>query len=312
MSLQALERFRVVGRWVRVQIKPLAWVIRPWVRLFGEGQHLVAGHLAYTTVLALPAFLIFILAAAKLLGQQGAILHLMEVMLAATPAGVEQPVRNAISDMLARPALGFFTLGLASSLWISSGLLDALRQGLNRAYGVSAPGSYWRLRVQAVGMTVLFGGLLIVLGILLLYLPLAQQAVTASVGIEIKGLIALKSWRQILLFSLIVAVSLMAHRFLPQRHPTLPWLLPGIVTSTALWLGLLYAFAENFQGLGRIGEIYGALAGGVALLLFFYLSALIFLYGAYLNAEIATVNSRRRESASGKPLAANQGSNEKR
>ena len=104
----------------------------------------------------------------------------------------------------------------------------------------------------------------------------------------------------------------MAHRFLPQRHPTLPWLLPGIVTSTALWLGLLYAFAENFQGLGRIGEIYGALAGGVALLLFFYLSALIFLYGAYLNAEIATANSRRRENANGKPLAANQGSKEKR
>ena len=184
MSLQALDRFRAVGRWVRVQIKPLAWIIRPWVRLFGEGQHLVAGHLAYTTVLALPAFLIFILAAAKLLGQQGAILHLMEVMLAATPADLEQPVRSAITDMLARPALGFFTLGLASSLWISSGLLDALRQGLNRAYGASAPGSYWRLRVQAVGMTVLFGGLLIVLGILLLYLPLAQQAVTASVGIE--------------------------------------------------------------------------------------------------------------------------------
>ena len=239
-------------------------------------------------MLALPAFLIFILASAKLLGQRLAISQMVELALTSLPPEIAALIQNAVNDMLARPALGFFTASLAVSLWISSGLLDSLRQGLNKAYSVQIKTNYLLLRFQAMWITMILGALIIVLSMLLLYAPLARHAVEQSVGTDLGWLLALDGWRLIIAFVVVFLTSLSAHLFLPHHRPPVSVLMVGTFVNTAMWFILMGMFTYNLRHVGGIGNIYGALTSIVAVMLFFYLSALIFLFGAYLNAEMAT------------------------
>jgi membrane protein len=62
-----------------------------------------------------------------------------------------------------------------------------------------------------------------------------------------------------------------------------------------LWLGLARLFSYYLQNLGRFTWTYGSLGGIVITLLFFYLSAAIFIFGAEINgARRRTLAERLR------------------
>ena len=61
------------------------------------------------------------------------------------------------------------------------------------------------------------------------------------------------------------------------------------------------------QNLGRFSITYGSLGGIVITLMFFYLSAVIFIFGAEINsARGREIAARRREEAQAREQAAHQ------
>jgi hypothetical protein len=64
------------------------------------------------------------------------------------------------------------------------------------------------------------------------------------------------------------------------------WITPGAVFATVLWILISLGFKLYLANWGNYNETYGALAGVIILLLWFYLSGLAILVGAELNAEI--------------------------
>jgi uncharacterized BrkB/YihY/UPF0761 family membrane protein len=64
------------------------------------------------------------------------------------------------------------------------------------------------------------------------------------------------------------------------------WVTPGSVLTTVLWLLASLGFKFYITNLGTYAETYGAIGGVMVLLLWFYLSGLVMLLGAELNAEI--------------------------
>lgn len=69
-----------------------------------------------------------------------------------------------------------------------------------------------------------------------------------------------------------------------EKIPTAAAVLPGLLASMAAWLGVSMAFSfyvENFAG---YSVIYGTLGAVMALLMWLYLSAIILIMGAELNA----------------------------
>ena len=68
-------------------------------------------------------------------------------------------------------------------------------------------------------------------------------------------------------------------------------MLPGAAITVLLWLILASLFSIYLQSLGRFSVTYGSLGGIVITLMFFYLSAVIFIFGAEINS------ARRRAEA---------------
>jgi membrane protein len=60
--------------------------------------------------------------------------------------------------------------------------------------------------------------------------------------------------------------------------------LPGAVLAVVVWLIVASLYSWYLQNLGRFTVTYGSLGGVIATLLFFYITALIFIFGAEVNA----------------------------
>jgi membrane protein len=68
------------------------------------------------------------------------------------------------------------------------------------------------------------------------------------------------------------------------RH--IRWITPGAAVGVGLWIALSLAFSIYVRNFSSYGAVYGAFAAAIILLLWLYLSANAFLFGAELNAEL--------------------------
>ncbi|MBN8606421.1 MAG: YihY/virulence factor BrkB family protein [Caulobacterales bacterium] len=139
-------------------------------------------------------------------------------------------------------------------------------------------------RYIAAGMFTLYGVGLSVLAVLAMgVVPVVLSLVHVETGAEVL-LLALR-WP--VLGGAAVAVALILYRWGPRRRPPpWRWLWPGAVLTPMLWLLASSALTFALREFPAFGAAYGSLASVVALLLWLYVTALVFLLGGALNAEL--------------------------
>lgn len=149
-------------------------------------------------------------------------------------------------------------------------------------------------RYIAAGMFTLYGLSLSVFAIVLMGVaPLALAFVNVDSGAEVL-LLALR-WP--VLGGAAIAVALILYRWGPRRRPPpWRWLWPSAIVTPILWLLASSALTFALREFPGFGAAYGSLASIVALLLWLYVTALVFLLGGALNAELEFF-------AQGKPAA---------
>jgi membrane protein len=76
------------------------------------------------------------------------------------------------------------------------------------------------------------------------------------------------------------------YHFGPVSHPPYRWTIPGAALGTAGWLGLVAGF-RLFLRLADPGSAYGAVGTFIVLLVFFYLTGIVFIAGAEVNGILA-------------------------
>ena len=183
------------------------------------------------------------------------------------------------NDTLAVGALFNLTLALWSAVQGTRWVLMALTAVNRRAEKRRALGRY-----IAAGMFTFYGlGLSVLAVVLMGVAPLLLAFVNIESGAEIL-LLALR-WP--VLGGAAVAVALILYRWGPRRRPPpWKWLWPGAVMTPLLWLLASSALTFALREFPAFGAAYGSLASVVALLLWLYLTALVFLLGGALNAEL--------------------------
>ena len=79
------------------------------------------------------------------------------ILLEAWPAQVATPIAAEIHNVLTTARGGVLTIGCALAIYFSSSGVESVRIGLNRAYGVVEPHSWWLMRLESI-VYVLVGG----------------------------------------------------------------------------------------------------------------------------------------------------------
>jgi membrane protein len=83
------------------------------------------------------------------------------------------------------------------------------------------------------------------------------------------------------------------------EHRAFHWLTPGAVVGVLVWLLASFGLSTYITRAAEVGEVYGAFASAIVLLIWLWLTNVSLLFGAELNAEI----EREKELAEGVPAA---------
>jgi membrane protein len=248
----------------------------------------IASHIALTTLTSLFPFLIFVTAITGTFGSTGLADEAARLMLDAWPEKVAAPIIAEVHNVVSQPHGNVLTVGAVLALYFASSGIEALRIGLNRAYGQIETRSWWLLRLESVGYVLLGALALLALafGIVLGPLLFAQIVVYIPSLAQLQGVFTLS---RLALATIVLMINLVfVHKFLPAGRRSLNMIAPGIaftfITSLAAgeaFGGYLVRFAGTYI------STYAGLASVMIALVFLYTMAAIFVFGGELNAAMA-------------------------
>jgi len=202
-----------------------------------------------------------------------------------TPPEVLDIVKAQILQITKGKA-GLLTFGILGALWSSSSAMSAIIDTLNRAYGVKEGRAWWKTQVLAVILTIVMSVFVLVSLTLVLAGPEIAEHIAARVGLGPVFAIAWKILQWPVVFLLISEGFALVYYFAPDAEQRWRWILPGAHIATLLWLAISVAFRFYIVNFGSFNKMYGSIGAVIVLLLWFYLSGLVLLFGAELNSEI--------------------------
>ena len=225
---------------------------------------------------------------------------LADVIPADAMAPVEEQVRRVSGA--GSGSLGFtFLVSLAVALWSANAGMKAVIDALNVAYGEREKRSFIRLTLISFAFTlgVIVAALVAIAAIVVF--PLATSFL--GVGTQAEILAGWLRW-PILLVALLLGLGLL-YGFAPSRtKPRWQWVSLGSVVAAALWLGGSAALSFYLSRFADYSATYGSLAAGIGLMTWMWLSAIVVLLGAELNAEIEHQTALDSTVGREKPLGA--------
>ncbi|HLH49341.1 MAG TPA: YihY/virulence factor BrkB family protein, partial [Roseiarcus sp.] len=174
-------------------------------------------------------------------------------------------------------------VSVAVALWSAKAGMTALMSGLNIANETIEKRSI--LVQQATGLALTLGGIVFA-GVALAAIALLPVIIDIMpLSAAVKAALGLGRWP---LLAILVCFALaVLYRFGPYRERAKwRWITLGSAIATILWLigsGLFSVYVSRF---GSYDKTYGSLAAPVVLLLWFWLSALVVLLGAEIDAEM--------------------------
>ena len=135
-----------------------------------------------TLLTSLFPFLIFVAALAGFFGSYDLAHEAANLIFAEWPDVVARPIAEEVQRVLTTPRSGgLLTFGAVFSFYFASSAIEALRVGLNRAYGLVEPRPWWMLRLQSLGLVLTGSFALLALAFLVVLGPLiVGRAVTGS------------------------------------------------------------------------------------------------------------------------------------
>lgn len=286
-------------RWLKKRLRPFRPLTLAFRRLVAHDGIEIAGFIAYTGLVSLFPFAIFLFALAGFVGDAHTAEAVMNAAFEQLPREVAGTIAPIITDIFKQPQPGLMTLGIVGTLWVTSSGIEALRIGCSRSWEIKETRPFWKRRLTSVffvtigAISALAANLIVVVGPLVL--GHIQQLVTVP---ELFVVIAT-------LLRIGVAACLLAgtlallYRYLPKRPIAWRRVFPGAWLASFLWITLASLFSFYLSNSGDYSVTYGSLGGIVITLLFLHFSAIIFLFGV----EYAAVLAYRRERSTTEKVA---------
>lgn len=271
------------------QLPKAGWkdvVQRTLAEVKADNVPITAAGVAFYSMLALVPALVAVVSVYALVTSPEESARQIEGFTRALPGEAARLLVDQIKSITGEPSGGLgvkLALSLAGLLWSASSGTTALIRGLDIAYDEAEGRGFVKLRVRALLLTVAgVIGAILVLGVTVVLPAILDAAGFGSVG---KTVVLVVRWP--ILGALFIIGLAAVYRFGPDRDAAKwRWVTPGALVATVLWIvgtGLFGFYAGRF---GSYNETYGTLAGAIVLLLWLYLTSLVILVGAELNAEM--------------------------
>ena len=249
-----------------------------------------AAALTYYGLLSLFPGLLFAVAVLGVVSGQGLIADAADYLkTGGAPPETVDAVTSALESAQEHrsTAITALVIGSALSLNAASGAFSAAGRALNRVWRVEEGRGFVRRKLNDLGWTLVVLLLVIVTFVLVFLGGGLAGDVLGLVGL---GDTAAAVWR-IVRWPLAVVSAMLVYAVVFFAAPNLEirrwqWITPGAVFGVVTWViasGLFFVYVSNFSS---YSATYGAFAGAVILLVWLWLTNVVLLFGAELNAAI--------------------------
>ena len=270
---------------------------------FGEHRILaLAAGMTYYSILAIFPALAALVAIYGLFADPGTIARHLDQVAGFVPGGAIDVAREQLTRVSSEGGqkLGWtFVIGLAISLWSANAAMKSLFDTLNIVYGEQEKRGFISLNAISLAFTIaaivfvlLALGAVVVVPVVLNFLQLSDLS---------DLLVRILRWPAI--FVMLAFALACIYRFGPSRQaPRWRWITWGSVIATVLWIvaSLLFSwYAANF---GSFNKTYGSLGAAIGFMTWLWISAIVVLLGAEIDAEMEHQTTRDTTTGAARPL----------
>jgi membrane protein len=247
-----------------------------------------AAALTYYGVLAIFPALLVLVSILGLIGES-ATQPLIDNLGSVAPGPAQDIFTSAIENLQGSGgAAGVaFIIGLVAAIWSASGYVAAFMRASNSIYDMEEGRPIWKTLPVRVGLTIVLLTLLAITTIAVVLTGGLAERVGDLVGV---GSTAVDVWNYAKWPVLLIVVSFMfalLYWAAPNvKQPSFRWVSPGGILAVTGWLIASLAFAFYVANFGSYNKTYGALAGPIVFLVWLWISNIMILLGAELNAEL--------------------------
>lgn len=277
--------------------KDIAW--RLYAALNNDRVLLVAAGVTFYLLLALfPALAAFV-SVYGIVSDPQTIADQIAYLGSMMPAAALELIQGQLQSLAQQDtdALGIgFLVGLAIAIWGANSGIKALFDAMNIAYGETEKRGFIKLNLISLVFT--FAAILVAIILLLVVGVVPAVLALFNLGGVAAVLIDYGRW-PLMLLVITLGISIL-YRFGPSReHAKWRWLSWGSALAAVVWVAASWGFSWYLQNFANYNATYGSLGAVIGLLVWTWISMIVIIMGAELNAEME--HQTARDSTTGRP-----------
>ncbi|MEW9500745.1 YihY/virulence factor BrkB family protein [Jeotgalibacillus marinus] len=268
------------------KLNTISGFVKEVIRRFTKSDTLgLSAQLAYFFLLSLFPLLIFALALIPYLPitQQGMLNFFSEF----APGEIMSVIESTITEVNTGDNTGILSIGLLGTLWSASYGMNALMKSFNQAYEVEETRSFIVARGMAIVWTIGMIGVFIIALLLPIFGHHIGDIAFSAFGLSDQFLTIWNVLRFGVTPFVLIIVFTGLYAFVPNVKIRFVSVIPGAILATAGWLIISFLFAYYVGRFSNYASTYGSVGGIIVLMVWLYLSGIIMMIGAQVNAIMA-------------------------
>ena len=254
-----------------------------------------AAALSYYFLFSLFPSLLFLTALLGYLPVEGLQERLLTYTQDVLPPDAAATLDRTLREIVSERRGGLVSLGLLGALWASSNGMASVMSTMNRVWGVRERRSWWKRRLIAVGLTLGFSAFIIGSLILLVFGGVIGAAAANLFGM---GDLFKMLWNAVSI-PLVIVCALFGIELVfyaaPAGNREWRWITPGAAVALAAWLAMSFGLRFWVGRFADYSATYGSIGGVILLMLWLYLTSVVLLVGAEIDAEIEAAGGHVRD-----------------
>ncbi len=255
----------------------------------------IGAQLTYYLVLAIFPFIIFFLSILQFTPLADA--NILQELLSPLPGDTKDLFYNLISNIIQSGSIGLLSFGAIGSIWASSNGVMAIIKAVNRAFDLEESRPYIKLKGLSIVFTIGLFAILIVAFAILIFGEVIFHALVTSYNLP--ALIIWKILKLLIPLAFMVIVITLLYKFSPSIKKGISIKLsesfPGALFASAFWIVFSTAFSFYVNNFANYSKTYGSLGGVIIFLIWLYVSSMVLVLGAEVNATLLSMQEKKNK-----------------
>jgi membrane protein len=257
---------------------------KTWRHINTDDVYGASAQLAYYFLLALFPMLIFLTSLVGFIPEvQQSIFNAVGRVFPAQTVGI---VTGTMQDIVTNRSGKLLSFGILGTIWAASGGVAALMGTLNLAYHVKEWRSFWKVRLIAIGLTVMLSFLIIGGIVLLIFVDKFSVWLTTLLGLGESFVLFWAVAEYLLgLFFLLIGIDSIYY-FAPNIKLRWRLVTPGGLFALVALIVSSHLFSLYLRYAPSYSVTYGSLGAVIVLMIWLYLMGMTLLVGGEINSVI--------------------------